>query len=80
MIIRNKKGEIIFNGRFTHAKKLRGAQLRESEGIKNFERCNLSKADLSFAELDGSDLGESNLSGANLRSASLEGCDMECAD
>ena len=73
MIIKNKKGMVIFDGGLSDlsAADLSGADLF---------RANLSMADLSEADLSGADLSMAYLSGANLSRANLSAADLSGAD
>lgn len=68
MIIKNKKGEILYNGDFAN---LRYADLRGAD---------LRYADLEGADLENAKLRRAKLRSAYLRGANLEGADLRYAD
>jgi uncharacterized protein YjbI with pentapeptide repeats len=76
MIIKNKSGDVIFNGDNMIGANLSGANLSWA----NLSGANLSGANLSGADLSGADMRGANLSEANLRGANLSGADLRVAN
>lgn len=80
MIIKNKEGEVIFNGADLYYADLYCADLSGADlSGANLHGANLHYADLYCADLRGANLRGANLHGANLRGANLHGANFVCA-